>query len=65
MKLYRELFEDISDLNSRILKLMVAQRELTDEYIRNKKNYDPEYNDVIYELDAVVSDLIEIHNRKG
>ena len=62
MELYRHLFEETYDLEQDVQSFLDHGRNMIDMYIRDKANMPAEYNDIMYELDSVLSKLSDIKN---
>jgi len=70
MELYRHLFESWGstrprenyDLEQDVQSFLDHGRNMIDMYIKSKPNVPTEYNDVMYELDSVLSKLADIKN---
>ena len=62
MELYRHLFTEDYDLEQDVQSFLDHGRNMIDMYIKSKPNVPPEYNDIMYELDSVLSDLADIKN---
>lgn len=62
MELYRHLFEENYDLEQDVQSFLDHGRNMIDMYIKSKPNVPGEYNDIMYELDSVLSKLADIKN---
>lgn len=62
MKLYRHLFEENYDLEQDVQSFLDHGHRMINMYIRNKPNVPAEYNDIMYELDSVLSKLADVKN---
>ena len=62
MELYRHLFTEDYDLEQDVQSFLDHGRNMIDMYIKSKPNVPSEYNDVMYELDSVLSKLEDIKN---
>lgn len=62
MELYRHLFEENYDLEQDVQSFLDHGRNMIDMYIKSKPNVDSKYNDIMYELDSVLSDLADVQN---
>ncbi len=62
METYRHLFEETYDLEQDVQSFLDHGRNMIDMYIQDKANMPTEYNDVMYELDSVLSKLADIQN---
>jgi len=59
METYRHLFEETYDLEQDVQSFLDHGRNMIDMYIKSKPNVPSEYNDVMYELDSVLSKLAD------
>ena len=62
MELYRHLFTEDYDLEQDIQSFLDHGRNMIDMYIKSKPNVPSEYNDIMYELDSVLSKLDDVKN---
>lgn len=62
METYRHLFEETYDLEQDVQSFLDHGRNMIDMYISNKPNVPSEYNDIMYELDSVLSKLDDVRN---
>lgn len=62
MELYRHLFTEDYDLEQDVQSFLDHGRNMIDMYIKSKPNVPSEYNDIMYELDSVLSKLDDVKN---
>jgi len=62
MELYRHLFEENYDLEQDVESFIAHGQNMINMYIQDKANMPSEYNDIMYELDSVLSKLSDIKN---